>query len=67
LNDLVSARRAAAVLGVTPATAVAMLERGELEGYRTPTLVRISLSSVRRLMGDAFPSVGPRSDVQKDA
>lgn len=54
MQQMVSARRAAKLLGVSPTTAIAMLDRGELVGYRTDTLVRITRSSIRRLMGPAF-------------
>ena len=54
MKVFVSGREAAKLLGVSSRTAGAMLDRGEVEGYRTRTLIRISVASIRRLMGPAF-------------
>ena len=48
LNQTETAR----LLHVSPTTVAAMLRRGQLAGFSTGTVTRITLSSVKALVGD---------------
>jgi excisionase family DNA binding protein len=48
---LLTAREARDLLRVSPATLRAMLDRGELEGFRSGRITRVMAASVERLVG----------------
>ena len=59
MTSLLKKSETARILRVSPTTVSAMLRRGELVGFSTGTITRITLKSLRALTGDdVFADLG---------